>query len=149
MKKFILFALMLVAFGFANAQTHKIYALLVVDGSNDMPVIITETTTAGGTWSGFDFKSNYLRDENGDVVKFNNFLPLLGYVESIGWTVPEIEGQIKENQASAINGRSVFLLSKEVDESQWLQWIERGKFVKKDKKSKKDKNNILDAVVGE
>lgn len=144
MKKLIFAVLMAIVACTVNGQTHKIYAFAVCDGTGDTPTIITEKSVAGGDWKGFDFKSNMLRDEQGNEIKFNNFLPMLAYLETIGWTIPNLENQIKENQSTVLRGRSVFLLSKEVSEKEWLEWIERGKFVKDKAKSGKDKDKNKD-----
>ena len=99
--------------------------------AGETPLIITETSNPGNALTGFDFKSNFLRDEEGKEMKFNNFLPLLGYIQSIGWTVPDMENQIRQNMSTIVKGRSVFLLSKEVTEQEWKEWIENGKKKKK------------------
>lgn len=132
MKKLIITFIVAVILGCSNmfAENHRIYAVLVCQGKTT-PVLIQETTDSGNAWNGFDFKSNYLRDENGNEVKFNNFLPTLGYVESLGWTIPDKEEQIYKNMANTIAGRSSFLLYKDIPEEEWLQWIENGKIKKK------------------
>lgn len=130
MKKFLLPIFLFLSL-LANAEEHRIYSIVVMDSDNTPPVIIKETTTSGSSWSGFDFKSNYLRDEEGNEIKFNNFLPLLGYLQSIGWTIPDIEDQIIKNEPTTVSGRSVFLVYKDVSEREWLDWIENGKKKKK------------------
>lgn len=126
----LIFALIL-GYGNLIAETYRIYAVLVFSGSSTTPVLIQETTDAGNSWNGFNFKENYLRDEEGKEIKFNNFLPGLAYIESIGWTIPQKEEQILKNIANTVAGRSSFLLYKDVTEEEWLQWIENGKVKKK------------------
>ena len=128
MKKvlFVVFILIISAVANMKAEDHRIYAVLVFDGCRDAPVLIQETTDAGSSWSGFNFKENYLRDENGKEIKFNNFLTALGYMEKIGWNVPDMQGQIISNMANTVSGRSAFLLYKNVSEAEWLEWIEKG-----------------------
>lgn len=111
-------------------NSHRIYAVLVCHGGNFTPILIEETTDPGNAWSGFKAKENFLRDENGKELKFNNILPALGYVESIGWSIPDKELQLYRNLAETLNGRSAFLLYKEVSEPEWLNWIEKGKVKK-------------------
>lgn len=130
MKKIFAVLLLMLAMGFASAQNYTIYSFLVFNGAGRTPVLISEKTLPAGDWKGFDFKSNYLRDAEGKELKFNNFLPALGYIQQLGWTVPDIEQQLKENQARVLEGRSVFLLTKEVSESEWNEWIETGKLKK-------------------
>lgn len=133
MNRFIISILSALCIAFSSlslsAETHKIYAVIVTDGKTT-PVLIQETTDSGGTWSGFNFKGNYLRDSDGKELRFNNFLPALAYMEKLGWTVPDKEEQIYRNIAQTIIGRASFLLCKEVSEEEWLQWIERGKYKK-------------------
>lgn len=129
-KKLILtlFATIILGCGSLLAENHRIYAVIVYDGRGGV-ALIQETTTvtaAGNLWSSFNYKENCLRDEDGKELKFNNFLPVLGYVESIGWTIPDKEEQIYKNIANTISGRLTFLLFKEVTEEEWLQWIEKG-----------------------
>ncbi len=128
MKKilFVIFTLIVSTVVKVYAEDHRIYAVVVFNGSSQTPVLIQETTDAGSSWSGFNFKENYLRDENGKELKFNNFLPALGYLEKIGWIIPDIQDQIIRNMPNTINGRSTFLLYKDVSEDEWLQWIENG-----------------------
>lgn len=126
MKKVILLIIVMISFISMKAQNHSIYAFLVID-AGFTPILITESSeTPSNAMKGFDFKKNYLRDSEGNEIKFNNFLPLLGYIQTIGWSVPDIEKQLKDNQASTIKGRAVFLLKREVSEQEWLEWIKNG-----------------------
>lgn len=115
----------------STAETHRIYNVVVMH-PGDTPIIISETSTGGNSLSGFNFKENYLRDADGKEIKFNNFLPMIGYFQEQGWIFPDLEQQILNNQSNAVAGRTAFLIYKEVDETEWHQWIERGR--KKDKK---------------
>lgn len=130
MKRIILSLLIIIACALANAENHKIYAIFVVHPGEPV-IMIKETTTTGGALSGFNYKENYLRDEEGNEIVFNNFLPMLGYLEQIGWTIPDVVNQIHTNQSSTVNGRSVFLVYKEVNEKEWLEWINNGRKKKK------------------
>lgn len=128
---FILLAVMCTTVGTVplQAQTRKIYAVLVTNGKNT-PLLIQETTNEGGGLKGFDSKESYLRDSEGNDLKFNNFLTALAYMEKIGWTIPQKEEQILKNISATITGFASFLICKEVSEEEWLQWIERGKLKK-------------------
>lgn len=129
MKKILLtlIAAIMIGCGSLAAETHRIYAVLFFTGRGGTSVLIQETTDSGSTWSGFNFKKNYLRDEAGNEVKFNNFLPLIGYIESIGWTIPDKEDQIRENMKNVVSGDAPFLVYKDVSEEEWLRWIENGR----------------------
>lgn len=130
MKKFILTLLSIIILGCtaALAESHRIYGVIVFEGKGN-PVFIQETSTTGTM--GMNLKDNYLRDAEGKELKFNNLLPLVGYMQSIGWTVPDTEEQLYRNMANTINGRSTILVYKEVPEDEWLQWIDRGTIHKK------------------
>lgn len=99
--------------------------------SNSYTVVIKETTWQGNGWSGFDWKGNALLDENGERVRFNNFLPLIAYMQSRGWTFPDLEGQMRAMSEKVVSGTTMFLMYHEATEAEWLEWIERGKFKKK------------------
>ena len=99
--------------------------------SNSYAAVIKETTTPNNSWSGFDWKGNALLDENGEEVRFNNFLPLIAYMQNRGWTFPDLEGQMRAMSQQVVNGHTMFLMYHEATEAEWLEWIERGKFKKK------------------
>ena len=98
--------------------------------SSNHTAVIKETTYPNNSWSGFDLKGNLLLDENGEEVRFNNFLPLIAYMQNRGWTFPDLEDQMRVMSEHVI-GRSMFLMYHEATEAEWLEWIERGKSKKK------------------
>lgn len=108
------------------AENHRIYAVFVCDPKM-APVLIQNTTNSGNALSGFNFKENFLRDEDGKELKFNNFLPAVGYMESKGWIFPDKDDQMREAMKNIVNGNTSFLMYKEVSEAEWLDWIEQGK----------------------
>ena len=131
MKKFFLLTLLAICSLNVNAEEpRRIYAFLVHD-SNSYAVVIKETTCQGNGWSGFDWKGNALLDENGERVRFNNFLPLIAYMQNRGWTFPDVEGQMRAMSQQVVHGITMFLMYHEATEAEWLEWIERGKFKKK------------------
>ena len=130
MKKFFLLFLLAISSLNVNAEEpRRIYAFLVHD-SNYHTAVIKETTTSNNTWFGFDWKGNALLDENGEKVRFNNFLPLIAYMQNRGWTFPDLEAQMRA-KSEHVFGRSMFLMYHEATEAEWLEWIERGKSKKK------------------
>ena len=130
MKKFFVLTLLAISSLNVNAEEpRRIYAFLVYS-SNSYAAVIKETTTPNNSWSGFDWKGNALLDENGEEVRFNNFLPLIAYMQNRGWTFPDLEAQMRA-KSEHVFGRSMFLMYHEATEAEWLEWIERGKFKKK------------------
>ena len=130
MKKFFLLTLLAICSLNVNAEEpRRIYAFLV-HNSNSHTAVIKETTYPNNSWSGFDLKGNLLLDENGEEVRFNNFLPLIAYMQNRGWTFPDLEAQMRAMSEHVV-GRSMFLMYHEATEAEWLEWIERGKFKKK------------------
>ena len=130
MKKFFLLFLLAISSLNVNAEEpRRIYAFLVYS-SNSYAAVIKETTTPNNSWSGFDLKGNLLLDENGEEVRFNNFLPLIAYMQNRGWTFPDLEAQMRAKSEHVL-GRSMFLMYHEATEAEWLEWIERGKSKKK------------------
>ena len=130
MKKFFLLFLLAISSLNVNAEEpRRIYAFLV-HNSYYHTAVIKETTTPNNSWSGFDWKDNLLLDENGEEVRFNNFLPLIAYMQNRGWTFPDLEAQMRA-KSEHVFGRSMFLMYHEATEAEWLEWIERGKFKKK------------------
>ena len=130
MKKFFLLTLLAISSLNVNAEEpRRIYAFLVYR-STSFASFIKETTTPNNSWSGFDWKGNALLDENGEEVRFNNFLPLIAYMQNRGWTFPDLEAQMRAKSEHVL-GRSMFLMYHEATEAEWLEWIERGKFKKK------------------
>ena len=130
MKKFFLLTLLAICSLNVNAEEpHRIYAFLV-HNSNYHTAVIKETTYPNNSWSGFDLKGNLLLDENGEEVRFNNFLPLIAYMQNRGWTFPDLEAQMRA-KSEHVFGRSMFLMYHEATEAEWLEWIERGKSKKK------------------
>ena len=131
MKKFFLLFLLAISSLNVNAEEPRpIYAFLVHD-SNSYTVVLKETTCQGTGWPGFDWKGNALLDENGERVRFNNFLPLIAYMQNRGWTFPDVEGQMRAMSQQVVHGITMFLMYHEATEAEWLEWIERGKFKKK------------------
>lgn len=131
MKKFFLLFLLAICSLNVNAEEpRRIYAFLVHD-SNYHTAVIKETTTSNNTWFGFDWKGNALLDENGEKVRFNNFLPLIAYMQNRGWTFPDLEGQMRAMSEKVVGGTTMFLMYHEATEAEWLEWIERGKSKKK------------------
>ena len=126
---FILFLLAISSLNVNAEEPRRIYAFLVYS-SNSYAAVIKETTTPNNSWSGFDWKGNALLDENGEEVRFNNFLPLIAYMQNRGWTFPDLEAQMRA-KSEHVFGRSMFLMYHEATEAEWLEWIERGKFKKK------------------
>ena len=130
MKTFFLLTLLAISSLNVNAEEpRRIYAFLVYS-SNSYAAVIKETTTPNNSWSGFDWKGNALLDENGEEVRFNNFLPLIAYMQNRGWTFPDLEAQMRA-KSEHVFGRSMFLMYHEATEAEWLEWIERGKSKKK------------------
>ena len=130
MKKFFLLSLLAICSLNVNAEEpRRIYAFLV-HNSNYHTAVIKETTYPNNSWSGFDLKGNLLLDENGEEVRFNNFLPLIAYMQNRGWTFPDLEAQMRAMSEHVV-GRSMFLMYHEATEAEWLEWIERGKSKKK------------------
>ena len=130
MKKFFLLFLLAISSLNVNAEEpRRIYGFLVHD-SDYHTAVIKETTTSNNTWFGFDWKGNALLDENGEEVRFNNFLPLIAYMQNRGWTFPDLEAQMRA-KSEHVFGRSMFLMYHEATEAEWLEWIERGKSKKK------------------
>ena len=130
MKKFFLLTLLAICSLNVNAEEpRRIYAFLV-HNSNYHTAVIKETTYPNNSWSGFDWKGNALLDENGEEVRFNNFLPLIAYMQNRGWTFPDLEAQMRA-KSEHVFGRSMFLMYHEATEAEWLEWIERGKSKKK------------------
>ncbi|MDY4620949.1 MAG: hypothetical protein SO487_06905 [Alloprevotella sp.] len=131
MKKFFLLTLLAISSLNVNAEEpRRIYAFLVHD-SNYHTAVIKETTTSNNTWFGFDWKGNALLDENGEKVRFNNFLPLIAYMQNRGWTFPDLEDQMRAMSEKVVGGTTMFLMYHEATEAEWLEWIERGKSKKK------------------
>lgn len=131
MKKFFLLFLLAICSLNVNAEEpRRIYAFLVHD-SNYHTAVIKETTTSNNTWFGFDWKGNALLDENGEKVRFNNFLPLIAYMQNRGWTFPDLEDQMRAMSEKVVGGTTMFLMYHEATEAEWLEWIERGKSKKK------------------
>lgn len=131
MKKFFLLFLLAICSLNVNAEeSRRIYAFLVHD-SNYHTAVIKETTTSNNTWFGFDWKGNALLDENGEKVRFNNFLPLIAYMQNRGWTFPDLEGQMRAMSEKVVGDTTMFLMYHEATEAEWLEWIERGKSKKK------------------
>ena len=131
MKKFFLLFLLAISSLNVNAEEpRRIYAFLVHD-SDYHTAVIKETTTSNNTWFGFDWKGNALLDENGEKVRFNNFLPLIAYMQNRGWTFPDLEGQMRAMSEKVVGGTTMFLMYHEATEAEWLEWIERGKSKKK------------------
>ena len=130
MKKFFLLSLLAICSLNVNAEEpRRIYAFLV-HNSNYHTAVIKETTYPNNSWSGFDLKGNLLLDENGEEVRFNNFLPFIAYMQNRGWTFPDLEDQMRAMSEHVV-GRSMFLMYHEATEAEWLEWIERGKSKKK------------------
>lgn len=131
MKKFFLLTLLAISSLNVNAEEpRRIYAFLV-HSSKSYAVVIKETTNQGSGLSGFDWEGNALLDENGEKVRFNNFLPLIAYMQNRGWTFPDLEGQMRAMSQQVVNGHTMFLMYHEATEAEWLEWIERGKSKKK------------------
>ena len=131
MKKFFLLSLLAICSLNVNAEEpRRIYAFLV-HNSNYHTAVIKETTYPNNSWSGFDLKGNLLLDENGEEVRFNNFLPLIAYMQNRGWTFPDLEGQMRAMSEKVVSGTTMFLMYHEATEAEWLEWIERGKSKKK------------------
>ena len=131
MKKFFLLTLLAICSLNVNAEEpRRIYAFLVHNSYYHTAVIKETTTSNNHNWSGFDWKDNLLLDENGEEVRFNNFLPLIAYMQNRGWTFPDLEDQMRVMSEHVI-GRSMFLMYHEATEAEWLEWIERGKSKKK------------------
>ena len=131
MKKFFLLFLLAICSLNVNAEEpRRIYAFLV-HNSNYHTAVIKETTYPNNSWSGFDLKGNLLLDENGEEVRFNNFLPLIAYMQNRGWTFPDLEGQMRAMSEKVVSGTTMFLMYHEATEAEWLEWIERGKSKKK------------------
>ena len=131
MKKFFLLFLLAISSLNVNAEEpRRIYAFLV-HNSYYHTAVIKETTTSNNTWFGFDWKGNALLDENGEKVRFNNFLPLIAYMQNRGWTFPDLEGQMRAMSEKVVGGTTMFLMYHEATEAEWLEWIERGKSKKK------------------
>ena len=132
MKKFFLLFLLAISSLNVNAEEpRRIYAFLVHDSDYHTAVIKETTTSNNHNWSGFDWKDNLLLDENGEEVRFNNFLPLIAYMQNRGWTFPDLEGQMRAMSEKVVGGTTMFLMYHEATEAEWLEWIERGKFKKK------------------
>ena len=131
MKKFFLLFLLAISSLNVNAEEpRRIYAFLVHNSYYHTAVIKETTTSNNHNWSGFDWKDNLLLDENGEEVRFNNFLPLIAYMQNRGWTFPDLEDQMRA-KSEHVFGRSMFLMYHEATEAEWLEWIERGKSKKK------------------
>ena len=131
MKKFFLLSLLAICSLNVNAEEpRRIYAFLV-HNSNYHTAVIKETTYPNNSWSGFDLKGNLLLDENGEEVRFNNFLPLIAYMQNRGWTFPDLEDQMRAMSEKVVGGTTMFLMYHEATEAEWLEWIERGKSKKK------------------
>ena len=131
MKKFFLLTLLAICSLNVNAEgPRRIYAFLVHNSYYHTAVIKETTTSNNHNWSGFDWKDNLLLDENGEEVRFNNFLPLIAYMQNRGWTFPDLEDQMRAMSEHVV-GRSMFLMYHEATEAEWLEWIERGKSKKK------------------
>ena len=131
MKKFFLLFLLAISSLNVNAEEpRRIYAFLVHNSYYHTAVIKETTTSNNHSWSGFDWKDNLLLDENGEEVRFNNFLPLIAYMQNRGWTFPDLEAQMRA-KSEHVFGRSMFLMYHEATEAEWLEWIERGKSKKK------------------
>ena len=131
MKKFFLLTLLAICSLNVNAEEpRRIYAFLVYSSNSYAAVIKGTTTSNNHNWSGFDWKGNALLDENGEEVRFNNFLPLIAYMQNRGWTFPDLEAQMRA-KSEHVFGRSMFLMYHEATEAEWLEWIERGKSKKK------------------
>lgn len=126
MKKLCILFAMLVSAALSYAENHRIYAIFVCDPKM-APVVIRNTSDSGSALSGFNFKENFLRDENGKELKFNNFLPAIAYMEKDGWVFPDLEDQIRKNMQNIVSGNTSFLMYKEASEAEWLNWIEEGK----------------------
>ena len=133
MKKFFLLFLLAICSLNVNAEEpRRIYAFLVHNSYYHAAVIKETTTSKNKSLSGIvDWQDNALLDENGEKVRFNNFLPLIAYMQSRGWTFPDVEGQMRAMSQQVVHGITMFLMYHEATEAEWLEWIERGKFKKK------------------
>ena len=133
MKKFFLLTLLAICSLNVNAEEpRRIYAFLVHNSYYHAVVIKETTTSKNKSLSGIvDWQDNALLDENGEKVRFNNFLPLIAYMQNRGWTFPDLEGQMRAMSQQVVNGHTMFLMYHEATEAEWLEWIERGKFKKK------------------
>ena len=132
MKKFFLLFLLAISSLNVNAEEpRRIYAFLVHNSYYHAAVIKETTTSKNKSLSGIvDCQDNALLDENGEKVRFNNFLPLIAYMQNRGWTFPDLEGQMRAMSEKVV-GTSMFLMYHEATEAEWLEWIERGKSKKK------------------
>lgn len=132
MKKFFLLFLLAICSLNVNAEEpRRIYAFLVHNSYYHAVVIKETTTSKNKSLSGIvDWQDNALLDENGEKVRFNNFLPLIAYMQNRGWTFPDLEAQMRAKSEHVL-GRSMFLMYHEATEAEWLEWIERGKSQKK------------------
>ena len=132
MKKFFLLSLLAICSLNVNAEEpRRIYAFLVHNSYYHTAVIKETTTSKNKSLSGFDWQDNALLDENGEEVRFNNFLPLIAYMQNRGWTFPDLEGQMRAMSEKVVSGTTMFLMYHEATEAEWLEWIERGKSKKK------------------
>ena len=133
MKKFFLLFLLAISSLNVNAEEpRRIYAFLVHNSYYHAAVIKETTTSKNKSLSGIvDWQDNALLDENGEKVRFNNFLPLIAYMQNRGWTFPDVEDQMRAMSQQAVHGITMFLMYHEATEAEWLEWIERGKSKKK------------------
>ena len=120
MKKFFILLVLSLMSATMSAQTHYVYAVLVYSYGYKYAGLVDEAHD--------HYSKNFLRDEADKKIEFNNYMVAVGYAQSLGWEVPDLEKQLMEETATSYTREfASFLLRKEVSEEEWLQWIEKGK----------------------
>ncbi|MGM9694764.1 MAG: hypothetical protein ACI3YC_07130 [Alloprevotella sp.] len=134
MKKFFLLTLLAICSLNVNAENHRIYAILAYTFSFDGEATIMDESIHTSVMRGDNvtWRKQGLKDENGELLKFNNFLPLIGYMQTKGWVFPDLENQLLSARSKILDTQIfTFLMYREATEAEWLEWIERGKRKKK------------------
>ena len=134
MQKFFLLSLLAICSLNVNAEEelHRIYAHVGVFQNGCVTIMDESVHWWGAFYNSFD-KKQLMVDENGELLTFNNYLPVIGYFQSRGWTFPNLDAQLMAAPEMTTSNRHVviFLMYHEATEAEWLEWIERGKFKKK------------------
>lgn len=127
MKRFLAIIFLIAGIAYAYAEKHSIYSVVIIYPTSGDVIMVNEHSKVHGNSGFFNYKENCLRDSNGKELKFNNVLPLIGYLQAHGWTIPDLMNQLESNAKTIGKSASYLVVTKEVSDEEWYQWIENGK----------------------
>lgn len=127
MKKFLTIIFLIVSMAYAYAENHTIYSVVIIYPTSGEVIMVDEYSKVHGNSGFFESKENCLRDSDGKEIKFNNVLPLIGYLQTQGYTIPDLLNQLESNARTIGKSASYLVVTKEVSEEEWHEWIENGK----------------------